>query len=266
MILSIITINLNNAVGLRRTINSIASQTFSDFEHIIIDGGSIDQSIEVISEFEQNIDLWISEADKGIYNAMNKGIEKAVGNYCLFINSGDRLLENDTLNKIIDNLDDTDILYGDVYLEYAQNKTLKPNIYPDELTFSQMFSGYLCHASTFIKRSLFAKIGPYNEELTIAADWEFIMKAVYLENCSTKHISQFISVYNNDGISSNPKFLKMHFEERQKTLIRYFPLFISDYNKLLALENSTLIFSKNKFIVKLANRINRFLEFTRKHK
>ncbi len=89
MKLSIITINKNNAYGLRKTIQSVINQTYSNIEYIIIDGASTDGSIDVIKKFEDKIDWWASEPDTGIYNAMNKGIKIATGDYCQFLNSGD---------------------------------------------------------------------------------------------------------------------------------------------------------------------------------
>ena len=89
MKLSVITINFNNRDGLRKTIESVVNQTYNDFEYIIIDGGSTDGSVDVIKEYADRIDYWVSEPDKGIYNAMNKGIDVAKGEYCIFMNSGD---------------------------------------------------------------------------------------------------------------------------------------------------------------------------------
>ena len=110
--LSIITINRNNAAGLRKTIESVVSQTYTDFEYIIIDGASTDGSVEVIKEYaEATLPCgeglgerlyWVSEPDKGIYNAMNKGILKAQGEYLLFLNSGDWLVDKDVIKSFID--------------------------------------------------------------------------------------------------------------------------------------------------------------------
>ena len=110
--LSIITINLNNAAGLRKTIESVVNQTFTDYEYLIIDGGSTDGSVEVIKEFADKITYWVSEPDKGIYNAMNKGILKARGEYLQFLNSGDWLVDNEVLFRVFSLNHFEDILYG----------------------------------------------------------------------------------------------------------------------------------------------------------
>ena len=97
----IITINYNDAAGLKKTIDSVINQTYTEFEYIIIDGGSSDSSLQIIKENANQINYWVSETDKGIYNAMNKGIEAAKGEYLLFLNSGDYLLDSLVLKKVI---------------------------------------------------------------------------------------------------------------------------------------------------------------------
>ena len=111
--ISIITINYNNASGLEKTIRSVVEQTYNEYEYIIIDGASLDKSKEVIQEYQRYIDFWCSEKDSGIYNAMNKGIQKASGEYLLFLNSGDVLHNSAVLAAIHGFLSVQDILYGD---------------------------------------------------------------------------------------------------------------------------------------------------------
>ncbi|MEB3375019.1 glycosyltransferase [Bacteroides sp. CR5/BHMF/2] len=114
--LTIITINRNDAQGLEKTLESIwEKQSFKNFEHIIIDGASTDNSINIIKKYASHLSYWVSEPDKGIYNAMNKGIIKAKGNYLLFLNSGD-WLENDILTRVFKESFTEDIVYADLYL------------------------------------------------------------------------------------------------------------------------------------------------------
>ena len=108
---SIITINLNNSAGLRKTIESVVNQTFQDFEYIIIDGGSTDGSVDIIKEYSSRIDYWVSEPDRGIYNAMNKGIVQAHGDYINFMNSGDCFSKNTILEEIYADLS-FDFVFG----------------------------------------------------------------------------------------------------------------------------------------------------------
>ena len=112
--LSIITINLNNAEGLRKTIPSVISQTYCDFEYIVIDGGSTDGSVDVIKKYADKLSYWVSEPDAGIYNAMNKGIRKAGGEYCQFLNSGDWLVAPDVTERMAKDMPDCAICYGNM--------------------------------------------------------------------------------------------------------------------------------------------------------
>src|SRR5574344_2490955 len=112
MKLSIITINYNNAEGLEKTIKSVINQTFTDYEYIIIDGGSTDGSTDIIKKYRENIDYWVSESDKGIYKAMNKGITYTHGEYLNFMNSGDCFHSSTVLNEVARNFNNTDIIIG----------------------------------------------------------------------------------------------------------------------------------------------------------
>lgn len=114
MKLSIITVNFNDAGGLERTIKSVISQTFCDYEFIIIDGGSTDGSVEIIKVYSDRIDYWVSEMDRGIYHAMNKGVDQAHGDYCLFLNSGDSFYNDEVLEKLSKFESNDDIIVGKV--------------------------------------------------------------------------------------------------------------------------------------------------------
>jgi glycosyltransferase involved in cell wall biosynthesis len=116
MKLSVITINYNNCDGLRKTIESVVSQTFTDFEYIIIDGGSTDGSVDVIKEYAGRIDYWVSERDRGCYHAMNKGVKVAQGEYVIFMNSGDSFYTNDVIDAFVKENPTEDVLCGDMFL------------------------------------------------------------------------------------------------------------------------------------------------------
>lgn len=203
--LSIITINLNNAKGLSNTIQSVLSQDYKDFEYIIIDGKSVDSSCDVITKYENKINLWISEADTGIYNAMNKGIIRATGDYCLFLNSGDVLAESDTLSRIFSNdLQDDIILFRSRPEPETKNyRIFENNISSSSITFNDLFITSFNHQATLIRRELFSKYGLYEEKYRIVSDHLFIIKVLGLNNCSFRYIDQVITWYNPDGISSD---------------------------------------------------------------
>jgi glycosyltransferase involved in cell wall biosynthesis len=228
--ISVVTINLNNKVGLEKTISSVISQTYKNVEYIIVDGGSTDGSLSVLERNSEKIDLCISEKDTGVYNAMNKAITKANGDYILFLNSGDYFSSADSLEKIFGySIDSYDIIYGDMFLETGEQ--LSSKIYQDKLPFSYFFFHLesLPHPSTLIRRSLFQKVGLYNERFKIVSDWEFTIKALFLYQATYLHIPVAISVFNMSGVSSIPDNSKMITEEKEITYQKYFKGFIDDY-------------------------------------
>lgn len=158
--LSIITVNLNNQEGLNKTIESVIVQDFSDFEFIIIDGGSIDGSREIIEHYSDKINFWTSEPDSGVYQAMNKGIANAKGKYLLFLNSGDFLADQFVLKKVFSIENTADILAGKCNIT-KNGKVVHITNPPEEITFGYLYNKGLNHQSTFIKKSLFDKYGLY---------------------------------------------------------------------------------------------------------
>lgn len=209
MRLSIITINLNNRKGLQRTIDSVISQTFHDFEWIVIDGGSTDGSKELLEQYANHFAYWVSEPDKGIYNAMNKGIQMANGDYSLFLNTGDYLRETAILDKVFSVFPGGDIIYGNLSLIY-NGKEKEKRLYPNNPSFYDIYQHSLPHPSTFIKTSLL-KNSPYDEQFRIAADWKFFLKMA-LDSIEFHHIEIFVSCFDLQGVSStNTKLLQ---EER----------------------------------------------------
>ena len=218
MKLSIVTINRNNAEGLRKTIESVVAQTLDDFEYIVIDGASTDGSVDVIRQYEDRISYWVSEPDKGIYNAMNKGIARAKGEYLLFLNSGDYLVDKNVLVNVVAYELKDDIVYGE------QN-----------CTFLTYLSATLPHQSTFIKRELFDQIGLYNEKNKIVSDWEWFAVALFRYNVSLIHIKEVIACYDLNGISNDKEMENLHQKEKNDCLYRNFPRLMKDvevYNRL----------------------------------
>jgi glycosyltransferase involved in cell wall biosynthesis len=209
--LSIITINYNNKKGLEKTITSVVHQSFADYEYIIIDGGSTDGSVDVIKQYSDRVNYWVSEPDKGIYNAMNKGIRKATGEYCLFLNSGDKFTDKYILNKVFSISFSEDLVYGNtLYDNMCQS-------YPENISLTYLISKSLPHQSTFIKKSLFESIGFYDEENRIVSDWEFFLKAIQLHSCSYKYLSGItISKLESPGISQQMKHITTRNAETEK--------------------------------------------------
>lgn len=207
--LSIITINLNNAYGLQQTIKSVLKQTFTDFEYIIIDGASTDGSVGVIHDNNAMFSYSVSEPDSGVYHAMNKGILKATGEYCLFLNSGDCLYEATTLQQIFSHNPTQDIIYGDsingdIYCKY-----------PEVLTPLYLFRKPILHQASFIKRSLFNTFGLYNESFKIVSDWEFFLKTLYKAQVSYRYIPTIPIVrFDMGGINNTQQQLVQREKEQ----------------------------------------------------
>jgi len=225
--LSIITINYNNLEGLKRTIESVVNQTWQEFEHIVIDGGSTDGSAEYIETQSNKINYWVSELDKGIYNAMNKGIKAATGDYLLFLNSGDHFFNDEVLMLNHQYLTEYDLVYFN--LQMINSKFMKTVIYPDKLRFSDLYLDSLPHPATFINKQLFNTVGLYDENLKIVSDWKFFILALFKFNCNYLKVDATLSTFYLDGISSNENFS----EERQSVLKQYFSGFVLDNEELI---------------------------------
>ena len=215
--LSIITINYNNRNGLRKTIESVVSQTFSDFEYVVIDGGSTDGSVEVIKEYADKIDYWVSERDKGIYNAMNKGAFAAHGEYLLFLNSGDALYEKDVLQKVFESRPEADVVCGNIVNDRGGSMEA-----PEEVTMEFFLLGCLPHPSSFIKRFLF-DIHPYDERFKIAGDWEFFMYHLIARDVTYQHTNVNVTLFDTTGISCSTSADQHDAELRKEAIARILP-------------------------------------------
>ncbi len=225
MKISIITINKNNADGLYKTIQSVVEQTYKEIEYIIIDGASSDGSKDIINSFKYVVDYWISEPDKGVYNAMNKGIVKSTGDYCLFLNSGDYLYNKDVIYKICSSEISCSIIYGNMVKTLLNGKYIvDKNAAGNPLSFFNFYQGTINHSCTLIKRNLFEKYGLYDDSLKIVSDWKFFLIAIAINNETVQYVDLTISVFNMLGISNTDKELKK--EERQVVLKQFVPNYI----------------------------------------
>lgn len=255
MKLSIITINYNNAEGLRKTLASVASQTYHDIEHVIIDGGSTDDSVDVIREYENTIKQsvtidqstiqvkWTSEPDKGIYNAMNKGIEIALGrrvvnedhtsnithntlqesfsDYIQIINSGDLLAAPDVTERMMNTLHSINslnvnslndkigapILYGNMLKSYDGKTIINRDTCGGDMytpeSFLYFYKGTLNHDCAYIRRDLFEKYGLYNEDMKICSDWEWYVRAIVLGGEKPVYTNIDVTIFDMNGVSES---------------------------------------------------------------
>lgn len=239
MILSIITINRNNASGLRKTMQSVLDQSFKDFEYVVVDGASTDGSFEVIREYADSFGdrlTWVSEPDNGLYNAMNKGIAMSSGEYIQILNSGDMVKDSNVLDKAICALRENEfpnILYGNMLKAFPDGRLIKDKCFAgQEITMFGMYSGTLNHDPVFIKRALFSKYGPYDEELRICSDWEWYLKAIVFGGETPKYKDFDVTVFDMTGISENAGNKEKIQQERKQVLERELcPAILSDYNQ-----------------------------------
>lgn len=235
MKLSIITINLNNREGLQRTIDSVVCQTFRDFEWIVIDGGSTDGSKELIEQYADHFAYWVSEPDKGIYNAMNKGIKVANGEYLQFLNSGDWLWEENSLETAFSYRSTADVIYTDVN-NVNNGIIIETRRFSNEISLTDYLGSGLCHNSTFFKKSFIIK-NKYNEKYRIASDIELFIKAILL-NCRFEHIPIVLIGFDTTGIgSTNIELGEKESREIKETLIS--PLIMRDIHALKHLTSLT---------------------------
>ncbi|WP_036876624.1 glycosyltransferase family 2 protein [Xylanibacter oryzae] len=242
MKLSIITINYNNSKGLENTIKSIISQDFKDYEYIVIDGGSNDSSIDIIKKYSDKIDYWVSEPDKGIYNAMNKGVSHAHGEYSNFMNSGDIFYNSSVLKSVFSNHYKEDIITG-VTIGTDENSIRFDT--EKDVTFLTLYRSTISHQASFIKTEFLRKY-PYNEELKIVSDWEFWIKTLIVNNCSHVFDKNIIAKVDTTGISVTNN--EERESERRSVLIDNIPArILKDYEPLKYADDQMI-----KYIAKIS--------------
>jgi glycosyltransferase involved in cell wall biosynthesis len=244
--LSIITVNLNNLAGLQKTMQSVFAQTFSDYEYIIIDGGSTDGSKDEIKKHENKLAYWVSEKDAGIYNAMNKGILKAKGAFLLFLNSGDCLINDLVCSQMlpVENFK-YDLIYGNII---GIAKTGEKNVLkiPKILTLQYILIGTPYHCCTLISKRLFNDYGLYNESLKIAADWAFFFKVIVTGNATLKYMDVEVSYFLMDGLSSLPENQELIKEERTSVVNKELPIVVKNL-----LEKHDQLEERNQYLEKV---------------
>jgi len=219
--ITVITINLNNAKGLKSTINSVVGQSLPNVEYIVIDGGSADGSLGVIKKYNDKIHFWVSEKDNGIYEAMNKAIKIAKGYYLIFLNSGDHFSSTHSLEKLWNSSHHIDIVYGNICVVEKRKKWVKK--YPAKLDFKYLMEDTLPHPASLISKKLFDKVGFYDSSLKIVADWKFFILAIIKYKASYKYLDEDIAHFYFDGISSNTNNQRLIKNERLDTLMKCFP-------------------------------------------
>lgn len=218
--LSIITINYNDVEGLKKTTQSVISQTFHDIEYIVIDGGSSDGSAEYLEQISNNLSYYISEKDHGIFNAQNKGLQKATSEYCLFLNSGDYLASNSVIQEVFSHQLKADLILCNMGFVYNDHIELRRQ--PNTIDFKLLATSSIWHPATLIRKSVFEITGPYNEAFKITADYDFFLKAIWKHHVSYQHLDIVLSNFDTTGVSSSPEHSQKHQAERMRVQAQYF--------------------------------------------
>lgn len=198
-LISIITVVYNGAATLEKTIQSVLAQTYNSFEYIIVDGGSTDGTLVILDTYRPHIAKYVSEPDKGVYDAMNKGIGMASGNWLFFLGADDILYDNEVLASVAGALgvaSPPDLLYGNVVSPSYKG------VYDGEFTFEKLLNKNISHQAIFYKRQLFDRIGNYNLHYKAYADWDFNIRCFADKGIKTAYMDQVVAEFGEGGISS----------------------------------------------------------------
>lgn len=215
---SVITICYNEASSIRKTCRSITSQTWKDLEWIVIDGGSTDGTLEILDDYSDQITCLVSEKDEGIYDAMNKGIAHAQGDYLIFMNGGDAFASDHVL-RLVSEAPQVDLIYGDLFFEKPGGERAQ---YPDQLTKGYLLKNMVPHQAAFYRSELFSKFGTFDTSYRIAADYELFVRLLELGKVSHHHIAEPLAVFDRTGISSDRAFRDLRKRENHRIRKQYF--------------------------------------------
>ena len=261
MKISVITINYNNKDGLERTIKSVIRQTYPDYEYIIIDGGSTDGGKDVFDEYRKRYNIkGVSEPDKGLYNAMNKGIDFATSDYCIFMNSGDEFYDDKSLENIAPYLD------GQIGVVAGIAQMGKMIWYPpsnEKLNLTFFLKDSFCHQSVFVRRDILVK-HHFSESNKIVSDTEFLFKAIVLDNESYKDAPKYVCLCERPGISGN---LGYSLQERYLAIKKLIPPRMSyDVDFIVKYHNPIILWIGNTLYNKFFRKIFQLLKNKKVHK
>ncbi|MBY0245367.1 MAG: glycosyltransferase [Sphingobacteriaceae bacterium] len=240
---SVITIVYNNVADIERTILSVLGQNYSNIEYIIIDGASTDGTLEVIRRYENRISKLLSEPDKGIYDAMNKGLALATGDYVLFMNSGDEIYNNTTISNIFVEKVMADIYYGEteMYDQHWQSLGRRRHQAPKNFTWKSFKYGMnVCHQAIYIKRSL---TEPYDTTYKYSADIDWILKAAKKAK-SIQNVNAYVAKYLVGGMSKQKHWESL--KERFKILSFYYGWLPNLFNHVVIAFNLFFYYLKNR--------------------
>lgn len=196
-LISIITVVYNGVAHLEKTILSVLNQSYPNIEYIIIDGGSTDGTLDIIRRYENRLSYWVSKPDKGIYDAMNKGIALATGEVIGLLNAGDWYLEGAIQLLASQIQTEPSIYYGDAFIFYPdlnQQRLAKANLSGLRYHMS------ICHQATFVATRIYQQLGSYKTKYRLAADYDFLSRC-YHKNVTFKYLKKTVTLFTNGGAS-----------------------------------------------------------------
>lgn len=261
MKISIITVCFNSEKTIKGTIESLVSQDSKNIEYIIIDGSSTDGTKKIIEKYKKYIDIMISEKDEGIYDAMNKGVRNATGDYIYFLNADDRFYNNKVIINVERELvihDNPDYLYGGVICRNIFGGQSE-NVFLREISGISFKKGQnIKHQSLFVKRELFNELGFFNTEYKVNADYEWECRLL-VNKCRGQFMNLIVAYYNQTGYSSRGVWTQ--YKEKYKIILKYFGFYYSS----LFLLDSIIRYSFTKILRKLriAHLVSKFLNRVR---
>jgi len=241
--LSIITIVYNNVRDIERTINSVINQTFRDIEYLVIDGASTDGTLEVIQRYKNQISKIVSEKDQGIYDAMNKGLAMAKGDYVLFMNSGDELYDEHTVEDVFESSPGADIYYGEteMYNDNWENLGRRRHEAPEVFDWKSFkFGMSISHQAIYIRRSITT---PYDLKYKYSSDIDWIIKAAK-KSSNIVNVHRYVAKYLVGGMSK--KKHRESLKERFKIFTKYYGLVPNIFNHVVIVFNLMFYFAKHR--------------------
>jgi glycosyltransferase involved in cell wall biosynthesis len=242
-ILSVITIVYNNVKDIERTMLSVLNQTYADIEYVLVDGLSNDGTLDIIKKHEDRIAKFTSEKDEGIYDAMNKGLDLATGDYVIFMNSGDEFFDNDTVAAVFASADDADIYYGETEMidDAGQSLGQRRHKAPKQFTWREFNLGMsISHQAIYIKRSL---IEPYDRKYQLSADIDWIIRAAKKAE-KIVNVNRYVAKYLVGGMSKTKH--RQSLAERFDIMKRHYGLVPTVFNHFIIAANLGWYWLRNR--------------------
>ena len=230
MKISVITATWNSSRTLRNTLESVLNQDYSDYEVIAVDGGSDDKTLAIIHEFEPKFQgrlKWISEPDRGLYDAMNKGIRMATGDVIGILNSDDFYTSNDVLSTVVKEIEGVDAVYGDIHYVSPHNLTESVRNYSSKnfRRWKMRFGFMPAHPSFYCRRAVYSRFGLFDLDFKVAADFEQLLRLIYVNRIYTKYVPKdFVTMRtggaSSSGLESHKRILRDHLLAYKKNNVR----------------------------------------------